>query len=302
MTQVSATRGYAPTISVEEAPELVMNVGDKWDRSVMRINQSEEVVLRNMRDNIARQLPQLTFMEGQPSQHLAIVGGGWSLNDPKVFQELREVYFEGAKLVALNGAGNWLMERNMRPSLQFVLDSRPENIEFIREPIPNCRYLLASQCDPSLFELCKDRDTTIFHLWNGADETYPVHKVLDEYYNKRWTHVPTAGTVGIVAPMALRILGFSFFHLFGIDSCYAPDKVTHHAYPQALNDSEGSVPFESNGRVFNCSAWQASQAQTFIEMVGVYGDTMQFSVHGDGLIAHMLTEAARQEHNSSTHT
>lgn len=282
-------QGYAPTVTVE-APALVMNIGDKWDRSVMRVNQQAWVIRKNIRRNITRHIPQLMGYQEQPNQHIAIVGGGWSLKDPEVFEELRQLYFDGVKIVAINGAGKWLMERNIRPGTLICMDSRPVNVEFVKEPIPGCRYLLSSQCDPSMFDACEDRDVTIFHL--HSENELAINKRLDSHYNGRWQKVPTAGTAGIVAPLIGRILGFRFQHLFGIDSCYAPDGA-HHAYEQSWNDGEGSVPFQaSSGRVFKCSAWQASQAQTFVEMISIYGDQINITVHGDGLIAHLLETAA----------
>lgn len=294
----AASRGYAPevTIGKVEQPALVMYPGDKWDRGVMRVNQAHWMIRKNIRQNIRRHLPQLTQHVPQPRQHIAIVGGGWSLKDPDTFEELRQLYFEGVKLVALNGAGRWLMERNMRPSIQICMDSRPQNIEFLKDPIPRCKYLLASQCDPAMFDICEDRDVTMFHLWTedakDARRPDPINKRLDAYYNGRWTKVPTAGTAGIVAPIICRMLGFEFQHVFGVDSCNAPDG-SHHAYDQHWNDGDGGAPFStSDGRVFNCSAWQASQAQTFIDMIGVFGNQIQISVHGDGLIAHLIKTAA----------
>lgn len=291
----AVSQGYPPIVTVEE-PALVMYPGDKWDRSVMRVNQSHWIIRKNIRQNIQRQLPQFTNFPAQPFQHIAIVGGGWSLKDPAVFEELRQLYFDGVKLVALNGAGKWLMERNMRPSVQICMDSRPQNVEFLREPIPQCRYLLASQCDPEMFDICEDRDVMIFHLWTEEQKDSrrpdPINKRLDSYYNGRWAKVPTAGTCGIVAPIMCRMLGFEFQHLFGVDSCNAPDG-THHAYPQSWNDNDGGVTFStSDGRVFNCNAWQASQAQTFMDMIATFGNQIQISVHGDGLIAHLIKTAA----------
>jgi len=291
--------GYAPIIShgKAEEPALIMNAGDRWDKTVMRVNQNAWRIRANIRNNIRRQIPQLAPHNPQPRQHIAIVGGGWSLNSPDVYEELRQLYFDGVKLVALNGAANWLIERNLRPSMHICMDSRPENVEFVRKEIPHCRYMLASQCDPSMFDACEDRDVTIFHLYTedapDARRPDPVNRRLDAYYRENWVKVPTAGTSGIVAPLICRILGFEFQHLFGVDSCYAPDGESHHAYPQSMNDGEGAVNFvTSDGRVFKCSAWQASQAQTFIEMLSVYSRQMNISVHGDGLIAHLLKTAS----------
>lgn len=308
-TAKGAFQGYAPGVALapmdrpaaKPLREFTLVKGDKWDKSVMRINQHAWMIRRNIRRNIRLQLPQLAPYPPQPRERVCIVGGGWSLGVLEVFEELRQLYFSGAKLVALNGAADWLMKRNMRPSLHIVLDSRPENVEFVRTAIPKCRYMLASQCDPGLFDLCEDRDVTIFHLHNGVEKeparrADPINRRLDSYYMGRWTKLPTAGTVGVVALMLCRTIGFQFQHLFGIDSCYAPDGVTHHAYPQALNDSEGSAEFITAGeRIFRCSAWQASQAQNMVDMIASdWGQHLQLSVHGDGLIAHMLHEAAMQ--------
>lgn len=254
----------------------------KWDSSVMKLNVPTETVLNNIQTNIRKQLPQLQPHETQ-SKHVAIVGGGWSLVD--TFEELRTLYFNGTPLIALNGSANWLMERNLRPSMHIVMDARPENLPFVEMPVPNCRYFLASQCHPSLIDACEGRDLRLFHVISSDSEK--EREILDKFYLKHWHQVPGAGTVGIVALMLVRMLGFKFQHLFGIDSCYAPDG-HHHAYAQSLNDSEGSAPFWCAGRQFRCSAWQASQADNFRKVIKAHGEHLQLSIHGDGVLAHMM--------------
>lgn len=265
----------------------------KWDSSVMKLNVPSELILENININIRKQLPQHQPYETQ-SQHVAIVGGGWSLTD--TFEELRELYFNGVKLIALNGSANWLMERNLRPSIHIVMDARPENLPFIEKPIPNCKYFLASQCHPSLVDACEGRDVRLFHVISSEAEK--ERELLDTFYMKHWHQVPGAGTVGIVALMLVRMLGFRFQHLFGIDSCYAPDG-QHHAYPQNLNDGEGSAIFWCAGRKFRCSAWQASQAENFRKVIAAHGEHLQLSIHGDGVLAHMLRTGAGLEEDKS---
>jgi hypothetical protein len=269
----------------------------RWDSTVMKLNVETDVIHRNIRRNIQRQLPQHAPHE-ETAQPIALVGGGWSASEPAVFEELRMMMFDcvgGAprtKLIALNGSASWLLERNLRPSMHIVMDARPENLPFVEKPIPGCVYYLASQCDPSLFEACEGRDVRIFHVISSEAEE--ERKILDEFYNKRWIQVPGAGTVGIVAILLMRSLGFKFQHLFGIDSCYAPDG-RHHSFPQPLNDGEGSAIFWCAGKSFRCSAWQASQAQNFISVVQHHGKLLQLEVHGDGLLAHMLKYGASLE-------
>jgi len=258
----------------------------RWDSSVMKLNVETQVILDNISANILKQVPQ-HMPYGESPQHYALVGGGWSLED--TFEELRDLYFGGVKLIALNGAGSWLMERNLKPSMQIVMDARPQNLTFVEKPIPGCRYFLASQTHPSLFDACEGRDVRIFHVISSLAEE--ERKILDEFYDKRWIQIPGAGTIGVVGIMLCRTLGFKFQHLFGFDSCYAPDG-RHHAYAQKMNEGEGSAYFWCAGRRFKCAAWQASQADNFLKVIKHHGDVLQLEIHGDGLLAHILKTGA----------
>lgn len=260
--------------------------GEVFDKSVMRLNVDESVILDQIKANIQLQVPQLQVFQ-ETSQPIAIVGGGWSLND--TLDELLELYFDGVPICALNGAANWLMDQNIRPSMQIIMDARPDNIEFLSRDIPRCRYFLASQCHPSLFEKAMGRDLSIFHLSSGDDEV--IEKVLKDYYYGRLHKVPPAGSVGNTAMMLCRMLGYRFQHLFGIDSCYSP-RMEHHAYPQPINDRDAYRVFWTAGREFVCSGWHASQAINFQEVVMANGDHMCLNVHGDGLIAHLVKTGA----------
>ena len=264
----------------------------KWDRSVMKINVDRQVIVDNIKSNIKRFVPQ-HVPHPEQSSHIAIVGGGWSLND--TLAELRELYFQGVKLIALNGSAKWLVEHNLKPSMQVILDARQENAEFVID-VHGCKYFLASQTHPAVFDACEGKDTYIFHaMTDGSDIE---RGILDEHYDKRWHPVPSAGTVGMVAIMLCRELGFRFQHLFGMDSCYSPS-LEHHAYPQALNDQEGYRAFICAGRSFVCSAAQASQAYTFRDVIRHNQHGIQLSVHGNGLLAHILRTGAELQEKAA---
>ncbi len=267
--------------------DITMRAGEKWDASIMRVNTSRESLIENIQSSIRRQLPQAYPHPDNP-QHVALVGGGWSLDD--TYEQLRELYFDGVKLIALNGSAKWLMERNLRPSMHIILDARPQNAEFIVD-VPNCKYFFASQCAPELFDAAKDKDAYLFHA--VADSADIEDGILNEFYNKKWMKIPTAGTVGVTSIMLLRYLGFRYQHLFGIDSCFSPKvRGKHHAYAQPLNENDGSAIFEIAGREFECSAWQASQAKNFMDMISVNGDFVDLQIYGDGMLAHILKTGA----------
>lgn len=255
----------------------------------MRVNTPRYVIVENIRQSIARQLPQLYPHPDNP-QHVALVGGGWSLDD--TYDELRQLYFDGVKLVALNGSAKWLMERNLRPSMHIILDARRENSEFIT-PIPKVKRFFASQVGGAVFEAAKGLGDEVYVFHAIADGADIESDILDEFYAKRWLKIPTAGTVGCTSIMLLRMLGFRYQHLFGIDSCFSPKEAgKHHAYPQSMNDNDGSAIFNIAGRDFECSAWQASQAKNFMDMLSINGEFIELEVHGDGMLAHILKTGA----------
>lgn len=257
-----------------------------WDRTVMSINCQQWLIRSNIRNSIRRQLPQMCA-HPTSGQRVAIVGGGWSLKETE--RELRDLVFNGVKIVAVNGAANYLAERNFKVSMHIVADARPVNAQFFEHNTPDCQYYLASQCHPKCFDAVEGRDVTLFHVISTASEM--ERKRLNQFYNNRWQEVPSAGTVGIIAIILCRLLGFPYQHLFGVDSCYRMEG-EHHAYPQDWNNQEGSAEFWIAGRSFRMSAWQASQCGEFIDMVKTLGDQVSLDIHGDGVLAHIMKTGA----------
>lgn len=279
-----------PPIEMETANgHIAIPAGEKWDASVMRVNTSHEAILGNIKSSIRRQLPVLYPHQDNP-QHIAIVGGGWSLED--TYEELRQLYFDGVKIIALNGSAKWLMERNLRPAMHVMLDARPENVDFVRDSIPHCKHFFASQCAPAVFDITEGRDVYLFHAI--AEESKEEIDVLNEFYDSRWLRIPPAGTVGIVSILLMRYLGYRYQHLFGLDSCFSPRDQRQHAYSQPLNENDGSAIFKIAGREFECTPALASQAKNFMDVLQTNGEFLNLEVHGDGMLAHILKTGANK--------
>ena len=288
------------------------------------VNVSDETLMANVKSNIRRHLPQLDVF-ALSEKPIAIVAGGWSLVD--TFDKIREYYFNGMPLIALNGAGNWLMERNVRPSIQIVMDARPENLVFIEKPIPRCRYFIAAQCDPILFDVCEGRDVTIFHMLStDSDEEVEVEAdadadaaaekapavtngerkgirlerdLLDKYYKERWRGVPGGGTIGVRSISLTRIIGYEFMHIFGLDSCLSPEGVNHPWEQDWNKPDKNIIDVWCAMRKFRCSGWHTAQADQFYKYVQTCGEHFNLSVHGDGLIAHMMKTGASAERRNT---
>lgn len=248
--------------------------------SVGMLNIGEEKVRENVKANIAAGWAQV---EPHPTNdvEVMIIGGGPSLNAQ--LDEIRQKRAEGVKLITLNGAYNWALEHGLTPSAQIVVDARAFNARFTHPVVENCRYLIASQCDPSVLDgLPKDRTL----LWHTSAES--IRDILSEQYPV-WYGIPGGSTVMLRAIPMLRMLGFKRFHLYGFDSCITDQ---HHAYPQPENDTDVVIDTIVGGRIFKCHAWQVSQAQEFCDLIKFMGDEIELNVVGDGLISHILRTGA----------
>jgi hypothetical protein len=260
------------------------------------INTDDAQLLANIRHSIRLGYPQVKPQHPQ-RERVCLVGGGPSLDD--TFGELRDLYFSGAKVVTVNGAYQWCLDHNIRPSAQIVLDARAGNARFVDPVVPQCRYLLASQCAPETWAAVEGRpDVWIWHAVAGDNPT--AKPVLDEYYRGMWMATPGGTTVIIRAITVLRALGFLRFDLFGVDSCYMGRQ--HHAYEQPENDTDRAYPFvvyptghPEMARTFHCAPWHAKQLECFLQTVRLNGHQFLLNIHGDGLLAFALQCSAGVE-------
>lgn len=259
------------------------------------INTSDETLIENIRHSIRLGYPQI---KPQPVQRerVILVGGGPSLDE--TFDELRDLYFQGAKLVTVNGSYQWCLARNLRPSMQIVLDARAENARFVDPAIPQCAYALASQCHAETWAKVQGRPQV--WIWHAMSEDNAHRDLLDGYYAKHWHGIAGGTTVIMRAIVLLRTLGYLRMDLFGVDSCFLGGQ--HHGYAQAENDTDRAISFEvsptddpSHSRTFVCAPWHLKQLEDLLQMIRVNGQLFQLAVHGPGLLAYALQTSAELE-------
>lgn len=251
--------------------------------SAGELNIGLEKVRENVKHNTAQDWRQVSPQESRDVEVL-ILGGGPSLND--YANEIRERHEAGAHIVTLNGAYNWALNHGFERLTQIVVDARPFNARFTKPVMPKCKYLIASQCNPLVLEdLPKDRTW----LWHTSAES--IRDILDNAY-QQWWYIPGGSTVLLRAIPLLRLLGYSKFILYGVDSCIVGE--THHAYAQPENDSDNALPVKvTGGRMFKCYPWMIAQASEFMDLIKFLGEQIELEIPGDGLLAHILNTGAR---------
>lgn len=246
------------------------------------LNAGLDTVLANVKHNI-----RLGFQQVQPyptnDVEVMIVGGGPSLKSQiPTIRKLRE---QGVKLVCLNNAYQYCLDHDIKPSAYVMVDARPFNARFVENTIPDCKYFIASQCDPSVFEKLETvKDQT--YIWHTSAEE--IQESLQEVYPKCYP-VPGGSTVLLRAIPLFRMLGFKRFHILGCDSCL--EDGAHHAYAQPENDEQVVIPVRVGDKEFQCNPWMVSQAREFIDLIGCMGDVMELEIYG-GLLLQILKSGA----------
>jgi hypothetical protein len=267
-----------------------------------RMNTHEQKLCENIRSAIRRGHPQ---MRGGPvqAQRICLVGSGPSLASTE--GELRELLWQGAILVTLNGAYHWCRERNLRPQTQIVMDARASNARFVTPYTPKCNYVLASQCDPSVWDAVQGYpDVWIWHPVVKSEGA--TSQLLDEYYGGNWIGIGGGTSVATRAINLLRTAGYVHFSLFGIDCCWQANE--HHAFPQPENNHDAdhrstiraSVSGSKDSREFVVSPWMLKQAEDFCVSLKVNGKHYFLDVHGDGLLAYLVNTLGAPEDVSFT--
>lgn len=259
------------------------NCGREWVSQVWKVggsgmaelevvaNTSNELVKSNVLSACKRDVPWLEILPENASQAV-IVSGGPSIKNTLI--EIRARYDSGQTIFAVNGSANWLNDHGMVPDYHVVIDARPENIKFLEAL--SCGQLLASQCDPSLFD--KAQNATLFHL-----NTEGIADILPK--DREANLISSGTTVGLAAMALAYCLGYRVIHLHGFDSSY---EESHHAYEQKQNDADPVIDAVVNDRTFKCAPWMVTQAQQFQELATQLANAgVVVTVAGDGLLPYI---------------
>ena len=251
------------------------------------MNTTNEAILDHIRTNIRRPLPQCKPHPVQKDTVAILAAGGPSLTNH--VEEIRGKRDAGAKLFCVNGTGRFMLQNGIKPSVQVILDARPQNINFIGTPDPKIRYLIASQCHPMVFDYLKGHDVWIWHAAGLDDEA----AILNRYYHGQWNHITGGSTVTLRTIWLMRTLGFKQIHIYGMDSCYLYGG-EHHAYKQDPEDHQ-KCKVTVGSKEFVCDLWMYSQAVDFANLSAALGHELELAVHGDGLIASFIKAVALGE-------
>jgi hypothetical protein len=253
------------------------------------MNTSDDTLLEHIKSAVRRGHPQMRTWPAR-GDRICLVGSGPSLKDTE--EELRQLVWEGAQVVTLNGAYQWCIDHGIQPKTQIVMDARASNARFVDPDVSGCRYVLASQCHPKTWDAVDGRpDVWMWHAVVRKDDA--ITEFLDAYYLKQWFGIGGGTSVATRALTMLRMAGYLRFDLFGIDCCWMGS--SHHAIEQPENAKDQRIAVEVGAndrpetmRTFHAAPWHIKQFEDFCTVLKLNGQHFHLNIHGDGMLAYLL--------------
>lgn len=270
-----------------------------WNRLAGVTTQTatpSEESMENVRANIVR--PTAWFHNNypvkdedrKPGSKIALIGGGPSIKD--TVDELKD--FDVT--IACGSAHDWLQANMHRPPTYCaVCDPDPVMANYLRAPDTATTYLIASQCNASVFDALQGHTVWQWHSWPVGQGDI-VAKDLLQKKTPGWVAVGGGCTVGLRALTIAMMMGYDEIHFFGFDSCLGTSDDDHHAYPFTDPTKEflGDVyrlrigMGENNGpdtKEYRLAGYQLAQADHYKQMLQAYGHLFKPIFHGPGLLA-----------------
>jgi FkbM family methyltransferase len=251
-------------------PEL-WKVGAANSAQIFEVGTVDQTkVVANIADALTHDYANLA--QSEPHEKCAIIcGGGPSLADhlPMIGAMQRG----GALVFSCNNVDGFLRDRGISPNFHVMMDARELHAEWVYE---GGIKLYASMCNPKTLAAGAELgDLTIWHPLTQGVETVIDRKAL---------LVGGGSTVGTRAMALAYVMGFRRLMCFGFDSSYRDGN--HHAYGQAVNDTDRALDCVVGGKRFKAAPWMVKQADDWKELAqALMGLGCEISVTGDGLIA-----------------
>ncbi len=243
--------------------------------------RSDEALYVNMYSALARNLPEISAWLPEVAVPVAIVGSGPSVRGQ--IETIRQVRQDGAPIVAVRDAHDWLIGEGIVPDFAITVDPLPESWHCFEKKNPLVHYLIASQCDPAVFDHLADMRVTIWHPYMKRGQTEPPNKML----------IGGGGTSGLRALSLMYVMGFRNFALFGMDSCLDGTTLRVNGTGPKPQDPIIDVQLEPGGEIFKCNLSMAQQASFFQQCYNMLPGAV-FKAYGHGLISAIIEKRAQQ--------
>ncbi len=259
------------------------------------VNVTSEDRVRNLRVNAGRHLPTLSF------RRIAICASGPSLKDH--VESIRARQQAGWHVATMNGAYNFLQGHGIVADLHFMVDARPgKNLPFVSCPHPDTHFIIASQCDPEIFDALTGMKVTLWQMFHDEAGVNAIHEAMGE---RKASLFVGSHNVGHSCLTPIWAMGYKDWHLFGYDGSMRGDDKHAFAQPQNADEevAEFFWPMDAEGnriegvtKRYLATPTMAHAASCFPDQVTKFRKLgIEVEIFGDGLIPDMVSVLASRD-------
>lgn len=255
-------------------------VEGEWHEAEFVLDQlvtSDDRVI-NIRANAGLGLPEVTF------KGICICASGPSLADH--LDDIRARKAAGWSVATMNGSHNFLIDQGIVPDYYFQIDARKGNLSFLEKANDHTTYVVASQCQPEIFEALRGRKVA---LWQVVHDEAGISAVREEA--PRATIFSGAYNVGQSCLNPILAMGYRRWALYGYDGSARGGE--RHAFAQPQNAGEEIHELMFKGKRYLATATMAHHAATFFDRYAMFrGLGVDIELLSDGLLPAMVEDRA----------
>ena len=238
----------------------------------------DETRLQYINSSIARKLPSISEFGKISKEKVAIIGFGPSLQ--QTWEEIKG--FE--TIFTCSGSHKFLLEKGMKPSdfknwYHAEVDPHDYKCTLLGKPQKEIHYLIASACHPNMFDMLKNYDVKIWHLYYDS----PLRN-LPLIYPRNELIVTGGSNVGLRSLVLSTVLGYRDLHLFGFDCSFLDAEHQHADLHPNLKEAYW-VDLEDKRYLSTLSMVHYAR-EFFHEIAALPGVSVK--LHGNGLLQHWV--------------
>lgn len=188
-------------------------------------------------------------------------------------------------LFTVSGAHGFMLERNVVPFAQIDCDPRPHKAAQFGAPHHGVKYWLGSCVHPDYLDRLVGHHVALWHLHNGEEAANNIWSIEPE----AWLCVG-GGSVGLRSISLLYSQGYRHFEIHGMD-CSNRDGEMYAG--QHLGKERSTLNIRCGDKWFVSTLSMVDYARQFLDDLRLWPGAT-FRVHGDGLLAHMVQQGAKQ--------
>lgn len=236
-------------------------------RYPMRTAVTMDAELWQIEQCMKQKFPRLKLMPLR-SDVISIVGYGPTLQD--TWQEVTH------PCMTVSGAHDFLQDKGVVPDWHAECDGRDHKTRFLEHPNAYTTYLMATICNPGMWEQLRGCKVRTWHNANGKH-------VVDWIGENDPGGILVAGgsVIGLTAIHLAGLLGFRRFKLFGMDGNYRGETRhagPHNGPPQKVMERDGWKTTPQMSNACDEFGW-LKRDHPEIEFT-IYGDSLLKQLHG----------------------